>query len=106
MGSKILCNNEVMKRLLNMETKPVAIVDGDFFNSLHEKGHLPRMVTGRMTYFSLTPPWLRTPVVFVYGDNNNISAPFSNCESPRKNFLREEGKKLIECVIISIWLTK
>ena len=37
MGSTIFCNNEVMKRLLNMETKSVANVNGDFLTHYIKK---------------------------------------------------------------------
>ena len=92
---QICCNHDLMESLMKLDTRVLATIYGDFFNALFEKGRAKKLVSGRMTYNVLTPPWLRVSVIFLYGSSYNISLPFSSCELPRKNILREKGKSLL-----------
>ena len=102
----MLCNNELVKQLLKLDAKSLAKIYVDFSNALYEEEYPSRSFTGRMALFFLTPPWLRGPVVFLHGYNNNISIPFANIELPRKNYLREKGKKAIGCAMLTTWLSR
>jgi len=100
------CNNSTMEALSVLDARELANIYGEFFNILYDIGYSMRMVTGRMTYNVLTPPWLRTNVVFIYGPTKNISIPYNGRVLPRKNVLRERGRKQLGCAILSTWLQR
>lgn len=100
----IFCNNTIMERLLCLDALVISVIYGDLFNSIFKKGHADRIVSGRMKYDVLTPPWLRTHVVFLHGTSHNVSIPYNGCILPRKNTIRERGKKSLGCAILTTWL--
>ena len=90
-----------MTRLSKVESHALANIYGTFFNSLFSEAKKQKIVSGPMNYKTLTPPWMKGSVSFVYGPSRNKTIPFTSSELPRKDILRGAGKRPLLCAIIS-----
>ena len=104
--SYILCRDEVMNSMMRCTAKVVADAYAEFFTDLWAKAYSLRLVSKQISYASLTPPWLREQVVFIYGPSLSVSIPFTRCSLPTKNQVRESGKKALACAILDTWMRR
>ena len=94
-------------RVMN-ELRPTSSADlyGEFFQVPFLDGRIKEKVRGPVRHTFLTPPWLRTNAIFIYGENGSKSVPYSGKELPRKSFIRESGKKILGCATLYQWLKR
>ena len=102
----IICDESAMQGLLNTTQVHLTNVYGRFFNHLYRRGLEKGLVTGKMIYSVLTPPWMRVFINFVYGPNRNRTIPFNDRVLPRKQFIQKKPQKQLLAAIIATWLKK
>lgn len=102
--TNIICPSEVMAQLSKLDGKSVTEIYGQMFTAIWKKGHEKKLVTGRIIYARITPPWLRVPVVFLYGQNNNESTIFALRRLPTKSEIREAGNHNLSLSVLATFL--
>lgn len=100
----IFCDNSVMNAFGSLDTASLADLYATFFAAFITAARSKRIVRGKTDYSCLTPPWLRSSVVFVYGSNHNSSMTFANRRLPNKNTIRGKGNKVLGCAILATWI--
>lgn len=95
-----------MTEFNSLDTRSLAGLYGSFFTRIFNIAHSHKLIRGKMNYVALTPPWLRSKVIFIHGPNQNLSIPFVQGRLPNKNNIREKGNKTVACAILSTWIAK
>ena len=88
--------------------RPITFADlyREFFQVLLLDRRRKGKVRGPVRYTFLTRAWLRTNVMFIYGENGSKFVPYFGKELPRKSFMRESRNKILGCVILYQWLKR
>lgn len=102
----IICRYEFMKTMEESGMQNVVQLYGELFARIWNTGREKKLVKGRISYARMTPPWLRNRVVFVHGQNRNVSSPFAAGKLPTKSEIRESGNKDLALAIIDTFLRK
>lgn len=96
-----------MSALSRLRINDLAGLYAGFFNVIWSLAFTKKIVTIKQCPHSqMTPPWLRSDVIFIHGPSRNVSIPFSSRMLPNKNKIRQAGCKILGCAILDTWMTK
>lgn len=97
----VTCDHNIMKQLEKVGSKTVTDIYGQLITDLWNKGRDKKVVSGRITYARMTPPWMAKPVVFVHGSNQNSSTAFNLLKLSTKSEIRDPSNRKLAMAIIA-----
>ncbi len=102
----VLCREEIVSKLAALDSTKPSKLYLNIFKAIWNQGVLVKKVSVQIAYYQMTLPWLRNPVVFIYGPGRSISLPYVKGLLPNKNQVKAHGGKIVAVAIFDTWMRR